>query len=44
MNDTIFITGGAKRIGKAIVAHFHKIGWNVIFQYRTSSESATIDF
>ena len=40
MNDTIFITGGAKRIGKAIVAHFHKLGWNVIFQYRTSSESA----
>ena len=42
MNDTIFITGGAKRIGKAIVAHFHKIGWNVIFQYRTSSESAKL--
>ncbi len=40
MNKQILITGGAQRIGKELVNHFHNIGWNVIFQYRSSGNSA----
>ena len=40
MNNAIFVTGGAKRIGKAILLHFHNLGWDVIFHYRSSNSSA----
>ena len=40
MNKQILITGGAQRIGKQLVNHFHEAGWNVLFQYRSSSKSA----
>ena len=40
MDKQILITGGAQRIGKELVNHFHDIGWNVLFQYRSSSDSA----
>ena len=40
MNKQILITGGAQRIGKELVNHFHSAGWNVLFQYRSSSDSA----
>jgi len=40
MNKQILITGGAQRIGKELVNHFHSAGWNVIFQYRSSGDSA----
>ena len=36
MANKVLITGGAQRIGKALVKHFHRIGWNIIFQYRSS--------
>tara|TARA_B100000424_G_scaffold262968_1_gene249652 strand:+ start:666 stop:1394 length:729 start_codon:yes stop_codon:yes gene_type:complete len=42
MNKEILITGGAQRIGKKLVHHFHDVGWHVIFQYRSSSDSANI--
>ena len=40
MNDWIFITGGAQRIGKAIAEHFHRNNWNVIIHYRNSEKEA----
>ena len=40
MDKKILITGGAQRIGKELVNHFHNVGWKVIFQYRSSSDSA----
>jgi len=40
MNRKILITGGAQRIGKALVNHFHEQGWDIIFQYRSSKASA----
>ena len=40
MNKKIFISGGAQRIGKALVYHFHKKGWDIIFQYRSSKEQS----
>ena len=40
MSDKVLITGGAQRIGKALVNHFHENGWNIIFQYRSSKEEA----
>ena len=40
MDKKILITGGAQRIGKELVHHFHNVGWKVIFQYRSSSDSA----
>ena len=40
MDTKILITGGAQRIGKELVHHFHNVGWKVIFQYRSSSDSA----
>ena len=40
MADKLLITGGAQRIGKALVNHFHENGWNIIFQYRSSRVEA----
>ncbi len=40
MANKVLITGGAQRIGKALVKHFHQIGWNIIFQYRSSKSEA----
>ena len=37
---TVLITGGAQRIGKALVNHFHGLGWRVIIHYHTSSDAA----
>lgn len=37
---TLVLTGGAKRIGKALVLAFHKQGFNVCFQYRHSETEA----
>lgn len=34
------ITGGAKRIGKVIVEHFHQAGFNVIIHYHQSVDDA----
>ena len=40
MTNKVLITGGAQRIGKALVKHFHQIGWKIIFQYRSSKSEA----
>ena len=40
MVNKLLITGGAQRIGKALVEHFHQVGWNIIFQYRSSKDEA----
>lgn len=47
MNDTlvndaavVLITGGAKRIGAALVKAFHQQGMKVLFQYHTSAQQA----
>ena len=40
MTNKLLITGGAQRIGKALVKHFHQIGWKIIFQYRSSKSEA----
>ena len=40
MANKVLITGGAQRIGKALVKHFHQIGWKIIFQYRSSKSEA----
>ena len=37
---TIFVTGGAKRIGKAIIELFAKDGWKVIIHYNNSKDDA----
>ena len=36
----IFLTGGAKRIGKTTCKHFHDEGFNIIFHYNTSNKEA----
>ena len=36
----IFLTGGAKRIGKTTCKHFHDQGFNVIFHYNSSESEA----
>lgn len=36
----IFLTGGAKRIGKATCKHFHDEGFNIIFHYNSSQAQA----
>ena len=36
----IFLTGGAKRIGKTTCKHFHNEGFNVIFHYNSSESEA----
>ncbi len=40
MNKTIFVTGGAKRIGKAIIELFASDGWKVIIHYNNSKADA----
>ncbi len=37
---TVFITGGAKRIGRAICEHFAGEGWHVVVHYHTSRTEA----
>ena len=39
-NKFIFLTGGAKRIGKTTCKHFHEEGFNIIFHFNTSSSQA----
>lgn len=36
----VLVTGGAKRIGAAIVRRFGRAGWHVVIQYGTSREAA----
>ena len=36
----IFLTGGAKRIGKTTCQHFHNEGFNIIFHYNSSKSEA----
>ena len=36
----IFLTGGAKRIGKTTCKHFHNQGFNIIFHYNSSESEA----
>lgn len=38
---TILITGGAVRIGKALVQHYAANGWDVVIHYNSSSEAAS---
>lgn len=40
MSKTIFITGGAIRIGKEICKKFHKEGFNIICHYNSSIDSS----
>ena len=40
MNKTIFITGGAIRIGNAICEKFHEEGFNIICHYNSSAKYA----
>ncbi len=40
MNKTIFITGAAKRIGKAIALAFKDLSWNIIIHYNSSEKDA----
>ena len=37
---TVLITGGAKRIGKALVETLHRQGMNIVFQYHRSQSQA----
>ena len=37
---TVLITGGAQRIGKTLVNHFHGLGWRIIIHYHTSGDAA----
>lgn len=37
---TVLITGGAKRIGAALVKAFHQQGMNILFQYHHSDQQA----
>ena len=37
---TVLITGGAKRIGKALVETLHRQGMNIVFQYHRSENQA----
>ena len=38
----IFLTGGAKRIGKTTCKHFHNEGFNIIFHYNSSESDANV--
>jgi NAD(P)-dependent dehydrogenase (short-subunit alcohol dehydrogenase family) len=40
MNKTILVTGGAKRLGRAIVLDLARHGWNVALHYNTSEKEA----
>ena len=37
---TVLVTGGARRIGQAIVRRLHDAGANLVIHHRTSSEQA----
>jgi pteridine reductase len=37
----VLVTGGAQRVGAAIVRHLHAQGWTVLVHYRHSSQAAT---
>jgi len=39
-NKTVFITGGAKRIGACVINHFHTHGYNIVLHYRHSKAEA----
>ena len=40
MNQTILITGAAKRVGKEMALSFFKKGWDIIIHYNSSIEDA----
>ncbi len=40
MNKTVFITGSARRIGRALVLNFAQQGWNVAVNYFSSKDKA----
>ena len=40
MNQTILITGAAKRVGREMALSFFKKGWNIIIHYNSSTEEA----
>lgn len=40
MNKVAVVTGGAKRIGRAIVTHLHGLGFDIALHYRSSVDSA----
>ncbi len=40
MNQTILITGAAKRVGKEMALSFFKKGWNIIIHYNSSNGDA----
>lgn len=40
MNRVALITGGARRIGRAIASHLHDIGFDIALHYRSSEDSA----
>ena len=39
--NVALVTGGAQRVGAAIVRHLHAQGWIVLVHYRHSSQAAT---
>ena len=39
-NRVVLVTGGAKRVGAAIVQRLHREGWRVAIHYRASAEAA----
>ncbi|HQY89614.1 MAG TPA: SDR family NAD(P)-dependent oxidoreductase, partial [Tepidisphaeraceae bacterium] len=39
-NPTALVTGGAKRVGRAIVEELTRHGWDVIFTYLSSQQDA----
>ena len=36
------VTGGARRIGRAIAEHLHSIGFDIALHYRSSQDSAQV--
>ena len=40
MNKTCIITGGAKRIGKALCRKLAASGWNIVIHYNQSHQEA----
>ena len=40
VNKVAIVTGGAKRIGRAIAVHLHEIGFDIGLHYRSSAECA----
>ena len=39
-NSVVLVTGGAKRVGAAIVQRLHRDGWRVAIHYRASADAA----